>query len=142
MTGKEEPTLPQPEEKIILPRLPDAQGFLDKIMRTENPDLWKIIMLFLYEDITAEHPRNLFLLTEWPNANYTKTIAKLQTHYDTVKWALGWDEKPVKNMVFNFALDMVSHKRGREKNLLQALRGSDVTNVIGQEKSRSRRLFG
>jgi len=137
-------TTPEQEQpdKLVTDKLPDARGVLDSLLKTQNPDLWKIIMLFLYEDITPEHPRNLFLLTEWPNSNYTKMITKLQTHFSSVKWALGYKETVIRDMVFYFALDMVSHKRGREKNLLTALKGSDVNYNIGGEKSRTRRLFG
>jgi len=136
--SKQELEQAQPRLKM----LPSAKNWLDQALSGNNPDLWKILVAFIPEDMTPDNPRNLFLLTEWPNSKYTKEVTKLETWHSTVKHALGYDAVPVKHMDFFFARSMVSHRRGREKNMLQALRGNDQTIVTQNEKSRVRRLFG
>lgn len=136
----------QEEPKAIIKQkqvmLPQSKSFIDSIMKSDNPDIWKILVAFIPEDMTPDNPRNLFLLTEWPNSKYTKEVTKLETWYSTVKHALGYDAVPVKHMDFYFARSMVSHRRGREKNMLQALRGNDTTVINAEQKTRTKRMFG
>lgn len=91
---------------------------------------------------------NLEFITEYPNFTYTKAMTKYETWRTSVMQTFNLNEDDtdticVQAMETAFMKKNVSHKRRRSHELVNALRGEDVSNnVLDHEHKGLRRFLG
>ena len=89
---------------------------------------------------------NLELITEYPNVKYTKELTKNETWRESVKEVFhlseAEQEKIVGIMDYQFMLKMVSHRRKRAQEIVNALKNEIAGTEVIPEKTKTRRFFG
>jgi hypothetical protein len=89
---------------------------------------------------------NLELITEYPNANYVKTLVKNETWRASVKEVFHLpkieDEKVIAHMDTQFILKMNAHRRKREQGIINALRNEVAGTEVVPSKQKTKRFFG
>lgn len=89
---------------------------------------------------------NLELITEYPNANYVKTLTKNETWRESCRQNFHLrtlnDEKIIGTMDTQFMLKMVSHRRKRSQEVVNALKNEVAGTEVIPSKTRTKRFFG
>ena len=89
---------------------------------------------------------NIELITEYPNANFTKTMIKNETWRNSVKQVLHLadvnEEKIVGAMDVHTMLKMISHKRKRAHEIINGLKNDTATTEIIPQNQKKKRFLG
>lgn len=89
---------------------------------------------------------NIELITEYPNANFTKTMIKNETWRNSVKQVLHLEdvneEKIVGAMDVYTMLKMVSHKRKRVHEIINGLKNDTATTEIIPQNTKKKKFLG
>lgn len=125
-----EPTIQEKENK----------SFMEAVLYAEEKTRFTLMLELLKES-------NLEFITEYPNFSYTKAMTKLATWRQSVKEVFNLEEQEadtvVKEMCQQFMRKNVSHKRRRSHEMVNALRGEDVSsNVLDHEHKGIKRFLG
>lgn len=132
----------------------NSQKILDAIMQQTQLDRFLILnkLLEIVElDITiagdTQKIHNLELITEYPNVQYTKTMVKNETWRKTVAEVLHIKDindadKIVGYMDTQFIIKMISHRRKRAHEVINALRNIDATAEVIPQNTRKKKFLG
>lgn len=89
---------------------------------------------------------NIELITEYPNANFTKTMIKNETWRNSVKQVLHLadvnEEKIVGAMDVQTMLKMISHKRKRAHEIINGLKNDTATTEIIPQNQKKKKFLG
>ena len=89
---------------------------------------------------------NIELITEYPNATFTKTMIKNETWRNSVKQVLHLDdvnkEKIVGAMDVYTMLKMTSHKRKRVHEIINGLKNDTATTEIIPQNTKKKKFLG
>ena len=89
---------------------------------------------------------NIELITEYPNANFTKTMIKNETWRNSVKQVLHLadvnEEKIVGAMDVHTMLKMISHKRKRAHEIINGLKNDTATTEIIPQNTKKKKFLG
>lgn len=89
---------------------------------------------------------NLELITEYPSVNYTKIMTKNETWRKSVVEVLHLkdinEEKIVGTMDTQFMLKMISHRRKRAQEIVNALKNEVAGTEVTPQNTRKKKFFG
>lgn len=89
---------------------------------------------------------NIELITEYPNATFTKTMIKNETWRNSIKQVLHLDdvneEKVVGAMDVYTMLKMTSHKRKRVHEIINGLKNDTATTEIIPQNTKKKKFLG
>ena len=89
---------------------------------------------------------NIELITEYPNATFTKTMIKNETWRNSVKQVIHLEdvneEKIVGAMDVYTMLKMVSHKRKRVHEIINGLKNDTATTEIIPQNTKKKKFLG
>jgi hypothetical protein len=89
---------------------------------------------------------NIELITEYPNVSYTKVMTKNETWRESVKqvFQLADSEQDVivGTMDYQFMLKMISHRRKRAQEIVNALKNEIAGAEVVPDKTKTKKFFG
>lgn len=130
---------PKEQSNIGITPVVDMKSFMDLIAKSEDKTKITALLELLKES-------NLELITEYPTVKYTKEMTKLNTWRTSIEQVFNLDEDDrdtiILEMCRQFMLKMVSHKRRRSVEIVNALKNDDANTNIFNENSGRKRFLG